>query len=111
MKWPAGMLLLAFIAAGCENAHRIPREYHPMAAANDPLRMQRDREMNSRWQNRPLSELLGTLGTPQTVLTIPGGGNPPGFAVIYGIDARSGCIDAFAVNIESNPQVRMYVCR
>jgi len=45
--------------------------------------------------------------------TSPGGGNPPGFVVVYGLDDRSGCIDAFAINaaVTREPTVRIYADR
>jgi len=67
--------------------------------------------MNQYWQNRRYSELVATLGQPRMLLNIPGGGNPPGFVALYGRDAASGCIDAFAMVYGSNPLVRVYYCR
>jgi hypothetical protein len=72
---------------------------------------QREREMNARWQQRRYTELLAALGTPKRVMAIPGGGNPPSFAVVYGLDAVSGCVDAFAISMEDDPKVRIYHCR
>ena len=67
--------------------------------------------MNGQWQHRHFSELVATLREPLLVLNIPGGGNPPGFAVVYGRDALTGCIDAFALVYGRDPTIRMYYCR
>jgi hypothetical protein len=67
--------------------------------------------MNRQWQNKPVADLLGTLGRPKMVMKIPGGGMPPSYAVVYGRDPDSGCIDAFAVSSTSEPVVRVYHCR
>jgi hypothetical protein len=67
--------------------------------------------MNRRWQNRRLSELIGEMGAPTLFMNIPGGGNPPGFAAVYGLDRASGCIDAFAFVPAPDPIIRIYHCR
>ncbi|HEY0825450.1 MAG TPA: hypothetical protein VGD76_16805, partial [Ramlibacter sp.] len=74
-------------------------------------RAEREATMNSRWRNRPLSELVRTLGKPMLTMDIPGGGTPPGFVVVYRPDAATGCIDAFAVTLGRDPVVRLYQCR
>jgi len=60
----------------------------------------REAEMNRRWRNQPLSELVA--GIP---------GNPEGLAVVYGLDVASGCIDAFAFTEADDPVIRLYHCR
>ena len=67
--------------------------------------------MNEQWQNHRYSELVAALGTPTMVMNIPGGGNPPGFAVVFGRDPATGCIDAFAMMYGTDPIVRTYYCR
>ena len=71
----------------------------------------REAVMNGEWQNHTLSDLVAAKGQPKMVLQIPGGGNPPGFIVVYGVDPDTGCIDAFAVTHETAPRVRIYHCR
>jgi len=71
----------------------------------------REVNMNRRWQNHRLSELLSALGQPLMLLSIPGGGNPPGFVALYGVDPQSGCIDAFAFVYDTDPIIRVYHCR
>ena len=107
-------LAIALAGVGCADLASIERERHPYTAANGASsanRYQRELEMNRQWQNRPLSELVSTLGQPRITMNIPGGGNPPGFAVVYGQDERTGCIDAFAVNAGREPRIRIYYCR
>lgn len=67
--------------------------------------------MNQQWQSRRLSDLKAALGTPRMLLNIPGGGNPPGFVAVYGRDAATGCIDAFALLPGTDPVIRVYHCR
>ena len=67
--------------------------------------------MNGQWQDRRYSELVATRGEPLLVLNIPGGGSPPGFAVVYGLDPLTGCIDSFALVHGRDPTIRIYHCR
>jgi hypothetical protein len=109
--WGLAMVLGLSACAGDE-FRRIPRQTHPTSsAASSAIRQNREAEMNRQWQNKPLSELLGTYGRPRMVMNIPGGGMPPSYAVVYGPDATSGCIDAFAVSSHGDPVVRLYHCR
>jgi hypothetical protein len=103
------VFMLALMSAACQQFPWALDGGSPRGS-NAP-RLQREMAMNIRWQNRPLSELVATLGQPVLILTIPGGGNPPGFAVVYGIDPVSGCIDAFALVYGSDPTIRVYYCR
>lgn len=107
----ASALALALQAAGCADLQRIPREPARPTTFNPVGRDQREADMNRRWQDRPLTELVAALGKPQLTMNIPGGGNPPGFAVVYGQDMVTGCIDAFAVNGAREPTIRIYYCR
>lgn len=106
-------LLLALLAGGCETARREWREgpTQEQAAKSGSAPVRREYAMNQRWQNRPLSELKAALGEPQVVMQIPGGGNPPGFAAVYGADPTTGCIDAFAFFDGDDPVIRVYHCR
>ena len=74
-------------------------------------RLGREAAMNRRWQNHRFSELKSVLGPPRLVMTIPAGGNPPGFAAVYGQDPVTGCIDAFAFVHDTDPLIRVYHCR
>ena len=67
--------------------------------------------MNRRWQNHRFSELTSVLGQQRLIMNIPAGGNPPGFAAVYGQDPASGCIDAFAFIHDNDPVIRVYHCR
>lgn len=106
----ASGLALALLATGCAAP---PREAAGPAAPGDDMaaRWQREAEMNRRWQNRPLPQLLDALGRPLIFMNIPGGGNPPGFVVVYGKDGSTGCIDSFTMNLGEVPTVRTYFCR
>jgi hypothetical protein len=75
------------------------------------LRHGREAAMNQRWQNRHYSELVAELGRPARVMSIPGGGNPPGFVAVFEKDRATGCIDAFALMYAADPIVRIYHCR
>jgi hypothetical protein len=107
----APALAIALAGVGCADLAGIEHQQNPSTVGNSANRYQRELEMNRQWQNRPLSELVSTLGEPRITMNIPGGGNPPGFAVVYGQDARTGCIDAFAVNAGREPKIRIYYCR
>ncbi|GAB3650283.1 hypothetical protein [Ramlibacter alkalitolerans] len=105
-------LLLALAACAQGEIHRIPRQPHPTFSHVSNLpRSQREAEMNRQWQNQPLAALMDAYGRPKLVINIPGGGMPPSFAVVYGTDPTTGCIDAFAVSAGSQPVVRIYHCR
>lgn len=106
-------LLIALLAAGCQTAEREWREgpTEEQASASGSPAAWREFNMNRRWQNRPLRELTSAMGEPRLIMDIPGGGNPPGFVVVYGTDAGSGCTDAFALMHGSDPVVRVYHCR
>jgi hypothetical protein len=107
-------LALALAAAGCACVDDAADRQTRAAPGFDlAARGERELEMNRQWQNRPLADLVATAGQPQQTVNIPGGGTPPGFVVIYGVDQRSGCIDAFAINAGSTrePTVRIYYCR
>ncbi|HET8748221.1 MAG TPA: hypothetical protein VFM98_21680 [Ramlibacter sp.] len=104
--------MLGLAACAHDEIHRIPRESHVSSTSASPLaRSEREADMNRQWQNRTLAELLEAYGRPKMVMNIPGGGMPPSFAVVYGPDPASGCIDAFAVSSRGEPVVRIYPCR
>ena len=100
-------------AGGCADVERASRDHPHDAGLGTGARYQRELDMNRQWQNRPLSDLVGSAGKPKLTMNIPGGGNPPGFVVVYGLDDRTGCIDAFAINaaVTREPTVRIYYCR
>jgi hypothetical protein len=105
-------VVLAVTACAQGEVHRIARQPHPtFSAANTVSRSERETEMNRQWQNKRLSELVEAYGRPRMVMNIPGGGMPPSFAVVYGPDPASGCIDAFAVSSIGDPVIRIYHCR
>jgi len=108
-------LALALGLSACADGQirRIPREQqHPtFSGATSVARANREGQMNREWQDKPLSDLLSAYGRPKMVMNIPGGGMPPSFAVVYGHDPDSGCIDAFAVSSTSAPVIRIYHCR
>lgn len=109
--WGLAVVLGLSACAGGE-IRRIPRQTHPTTSAASPShRLDREAEMNRQWQNKPLAQLLDAYGRPRMVMHIPGGGMPPSYAVVYGPDAASGCIDAFAVSSTSEPTIRIYHCR
>lgn len=103
---------LVLSGAGCAGVERAAREEPQGAnAGGGGMREQREAEMNRRWQDQPLTRLVAALGNPELTMNIPGGGNPPGFVVVYGEDGSTGCIDAFAVNSGGEPRIRTYYCR
>lgn len=105
-------LALVLSGAGCAQLERAAREpSQPAWAGGGSSREQREAEMNRRWQDQPLTQLVAALGQPLLTMNIPGGGNPPGFVVVYGEHDSTGCIDAFAVNAGRDPRVRLYYCR
>ncbi|MCM2251954.1 MAG: hypothetical protein NDJ19_06310 [Ramlibacter sp.] len=104
-------LVLGLLATGCQHLGPADAHHDPSRAASPALQLEREHSMNARWQNRPLSELVQALGEPLLILTIPGGGNPPGFAAVYDLDRTSGCMDAFALLYGHDPTIRIYHCR
>lgn len=110
--WNVGVAAIVLCLAGCAELERAAREQpQPGDAGGGGVRDRREAEMNRRWQDQPLTELVATLGQPMLTMNIPGGGTPPGFVVVYGEHGSSGCIDAFAVNSGREPRVRVYYCR
>jgi hypothetical protein len=104
-------MVLGVGACADAEVRRIPRQHPFFSSASNFARHERESEMNRQWQNKPLAELLETYGKPKMVMNIPGGGMPPSFAVVYGQDPGSGCIDAFAVSSRGDPVIRIYHCR
>ena len=110
------VLMLTLMMAGCQHLELLaePELYDGPtagAAGSDSPRLRRELDMNGQWQNRRLSELVAALGEPQLIMNIPGGGNPPGFVVVYWLDPPTGCIDAFALLYGRDPPIRIYHCR
>ena len=108
------LILFTLGAAGCQplQLERALRDDpHTTARASAAARQQRELAMNNEWHDRRYSDLVAALGKPRLVLNIPGGGNPPGFIVVYGSDPHSGCIDAFALMDGGDPTIRIYHCR
>jgi hypothetical protein len=98
---------LALLATGCGIDPR-------WADAPPPLRTSRaarEREINDAWQNQTVRDLIARWGPPRLLLDIPGGGNPPGFVLVYRRDEGTGCIDTFAVMYGAVTRVRSYQCR
>jgi hypothetical protein len=109
---PALVLVLALVGCAATEAPRVPPPPHPaFGTATAAMRAEREADMNRQWQNKRLDELVDAYGRPKLVMSIPGGGVVPSFAVVYGTDPNSGCIDAFAVLAVGTPLVRDYYCR
>lgn len=108
-----GLALVLGLSACAEGqVRRVSRQPHPtFGGASTIARTDRERQMNRDWQNKSLTELMAAYGRPKMVMNIPGGGMPPSFAVVYGPDPDSGCIDAFAVSSAGDPVIRIYHCR
>ena len=100
---------IAGLLAGCAIAPAELRAHRQHGPAS--VRAQREALMNASWQQHRYEELVEALGKPKRVMSIPGGGNPPGFAVVYDLDPATGCIDAFAISAGADPVVRIYHCR
>jgi hypothetical protein len=98
---------LALFATGCSIDPRLLQGPEPVRLS----RMARERQINDDWQNHTLRELVDDWGPPRRMLEIPGGGSPPGFVMVYGRDALTGCIDAFAIMYGEVMRVRSYQCR
>ena len=110
------ILLLTCLAlvSGCAEILREARTAEQQTAIDREsarLRHGREAAMNQRWQNHHYSELVAELGRPARVMSIPGGGNPPGFVAVFEKDRASGCIDAFALMYAADPIIRIYHCR
>jgi len=103
------LTVLAFTLAGCE---QLPTERQVTERRIEVVVYHgREHTMNERWANHRYSELVAAMGTPSMIMNIPGGGQPPGFAVVFGRDPASGCIDAFAMMYAKDPIIRQYHCR
>jgi hypothetical protein len=75
-------------------------------------RIQREKHMQSQWKGQAFSSLVGVLGEPKLVMSVPGR-SEHSTARVYGIlDEDSQCIDAFTVVAYSGePVVSDYFCR
>jgi hypothetical protein len=110
--WALPLFATVLAVTGCrELLVDASREGPARNATSGEPRGAREISMNRQWQNRRLSELIAEMGPPTLFMTIPGGGNPPGFAAVWGLDRASGCIDAFAFLPASDPIIRIYHCR
>lgn len=105
--WRVAALGAAAVVAACALAPPAPDEPAPSRAG----RVAREAEMNHAWIDHTLDELLLALGPPWRLYDIPGGGNPPGFVVVYPRDPASCCLDAFALAYGPQTRVRAYLCR
>ena len=112
-NWRRPLLLATVLASGCQQLEPGWQEgtTEAEAALAGTASAWREAAMNRRWQNRPLSELKLAMGEPRLLMQIPGGGNPPGFAAVYGVDQATGCIDSFALFHGRDPLIRVYHCR
>ena len=113
-RWRQNSIVaLALLAAGCQELplEPEPQDGPPAGALAGGSRPGRESAMNEQWRNRSYSDLMATMGQPVLIMTIPGGGNPPGFVAVYGKDTVSGCIDAFAMMYGRDPTIRVYHCR
>lgn len=107
----AAAALLAVIATGCAGLEPLVTEEQRVQREVARARAQREGNMNLEWQNRTFNEIVKAYGPPRRILEIPGGGNPPGFVLIYGRDGHSGCLDTFSMVYGRDPLVKMYQCR
>jgi hypothetical protein len=110
------LALAAVLLSSCQQMpieRTPPKRAKPTPIHHLSQNVQREATMTEQWQNHRYSELVAALGTPTMVMNIPGGGSPPGFAVVFGRDPRTGCIDAFALMYGGgqDPVVRAYHCR
>jgi hypothetical protein len=99
--------LLAALASACS----IDPRWVDGAEAARASRGARERQMTLAWQDHSLRELIAAWGPPRQYLDLPGGGNPPGFVLVYPRDGASGCLDTFAVAYGEEVRVRSYHCR
>lgn len=105
-------VVLVLSGTGCADIEHAARQLPQTAGpGGGGIREQREIEMNRRWQDQPLAQLVAELGKPKLTMNIPGGGTPPGFVVVYGEHDSTGCIDAFAVYSGREPRIRLYYCR
>lgn len=103
----AAAMALALLAAGCSIDPRASSAPEPLRAGRNA----REQQMNAAWQAHTMRELVDTWGPPRVLLDIPGGGNPPGFVLVYRRDPGTGCLDTFAVAYGEVLRVRGYACR
>lgn len=96
---------------GCAGLEQLVTDEQRLESEIARGRAQREGTMNLKWQSRSLGEIVGEYGPPRRILDIPGGGNPPGFVLVYGRDDDTGCLDTFAMVYGREPLVKMYQCR
>ena len=106
------LIVLGFTLGGCEQLATETTEQRTVTNRRiEAVYNSREMLMNEQWVNHRYSELVAVMGTPSMIMNIPGGGQPPGFAVVYGRDPKTGCIDAFAMMYAKDPIIRQYHCR
>lgn len=108
--------LLGALLGACGGPGHTPDDNNPRAAMlkAQANKDRREREMQARWDHKPVSELYAVYGSPQLKMDIPRYGWPSSEAYIYGTDQQSGCIDSFLVvhdNDTSTSTVLNYFCR
>lgn len=67
--------------------------------------------MRKQWADKPYRELVKHMGRKGYVMDIPRYGWPASSAVVYGVNAATGCVDAFLVLHGKEPMVKDYFCR
>ena len=110
-KATASCVAALLLLSACQQFAIDASEHPRFGASNLAARQGREDAMNTQWQNQHLSQLVAARGQPMLVMNIPGGGMPPSFVVVYGMDPGTGCIDAFAVSHDRDPRIRIYHCR
>jgi hypothetical protein len=110
--WLGGFVLVGVVlAVGCATAPAWLSPEDQLAALLQASRTDRERKMNHEWQNHSFAELVKAKGAPRLLLDIPGGGNPPGFVMVYARDPATGCLDTFSMAYGPRTVVRSYQCR
>ncbi|HEY5718733.1 MAG TPA: hypothetical protein VIS52_09580, partial [Motiliproteus sp.] len=87
-------LIISILVLGLQGCASEPEKEEAAAAAAPPSR---EKIMHDRWAGRDYNELIAELGPPVHEMTIPRYGWPNSSALLYGLDAKSGCVDAFLI--------------
>lgn len=107
------LILLAFsvFLVACNAVQKRPSDAKKSVLSSAYARQAHERAMQSKWEGKPMKELVAAMGEPQMIMSIPRYGWPPSAAVVFGVDQATGCVDAFLVVAGEENKVYNYFCR
>lgn len=103
------LLLACALLVGCSG---MPLDRPDGTNQANRARALREKEMQSAWAGQSYEALIKVFGAPGMIMNIPAYRGWKASVLVYqGLDAASGCIDAFAVAHSGKPEVYDYFCR